>query len=93
LQAWLVKCEQMNALLSGKAHLNCIEPNLKLKLKMKERGNCEFLVSISSDTPYHEHTFLFEIDQSYLTLITQSLKALLAAYPLKATYDKHSNTC
>jgi len=83
LQQWLVECKQVYTTLSGEAHLRCMEPNIDVKIQMKERGACELLVSLTNDHLYEQHSFCFEIDQSYLPKLIENLETVLYSYPLK----------
>jgi len=83
LQKWLIECKQIYATLSGEAHLKCMEPNLDVKIKMEIRGRCKFFIFLSNDPLIEKHSFIFELDQSYLPPLIQSLEALLHSYPLK----------
>jgi hypothetical protein len=83
LQKWLVECKQVYASLSGEAHLSCMEPNLDVKIKMENRGQCELSVSLTPNPLNQQHSFIFELDQSYLPLLIQNLESILQAYPLK----------
>jgi len=83
LQKWLTECKQIYAALSGEAHLSCMEPNMDVKIKMESRGRCKFFVSLSNDPLIEKHSFIFELDQSYLPPFIQSLETLLHSYPLK----------
>lgn len=77
------ECQQIYASLSGEAHLQCMEPNLGLKITMKNLGRCELSVFITPDHLLQEHNFTFEIDQSYLSPFVKNLEFILDAYPLK----------
>jgi len=79
----LSECKQVYATLSGEAHLACMEPNLDLKITMKALGNCELSVFLTPDHLYQEHSFTFDLDQSYLPPLIKQLECLLKAYPLK----------
>lgn len=85
LERWMEQCKQMDALLSGEAHLDCMEPNLNVKLSMKKRGKCALWIRITPDHLFQKHEFINEIDQTYLPPLIQSLEAILFAYPLKGT--------
>jgi len=57
--------------------------NLDLKITMKALGNCELSVFLTPDHLYQEHSFTFDLDQSYLPPLIKQLECLLKAYPLK----------
>ncbi len=83
LDKWLHECKQVHASLSGMAHLSCMEPNIDVKITMDKRGRCELVVCLTPDHLSQEHSFIFELDQSYLPSLIQSLEAILHSYPLK----------
>ncbi len=85
LQEWLDECKQIYTSLSGEAHLNCMEPNIDVKIRMKNRGCCELLVSLAHDPLYETHSFVFDLDQSYLPPLIQNLETLLHSYPLNGS--------
>jgi L-fucose mutarotase/ribose pyranase (RbsD/FucU family) len=88
LQKFLNESKQMYNTLSGKAHLDCMEPNINLKIGMKNRGQCELVVSI---TPYHlyeKHSFIFDLDQTYLPPLISSLEFIINSYPLKGEVER-----
>lgn len=85
LHKLMIECKQIYASLSGEAHLACMEPNLDLKIKMENTGHCELFVSITPDNLYQAHSFIFDLDQSYLPSFIQNLETILHFYPLKST--------
>lgn len=88
LHKLMVECTQAYASLSGEAHLGCMEPNLDLKIAMGSAGHCELLVSITPDHLHQKHSFIFDIDQSYLPPFIQSLELILQFYPVKGSHPK-----
>lgn len=83
LHQLLVECKQIYDTLAGEAKLECMEPNIGLKLKMENAGHCELTVSITPDHLYEEHSFVFDLDQSYLPPFLESLELILHSYPVK----------
>ncbi len=83
LHALMVECKQIYDALSGEARLKCMEPNIGLKIKMENTGYCELTVSITPDHLYQEHSFIFDLDQSYLPPLLKSLERILDSYPIK----------
>ena len=83
LYALMIECKQIYDTLSGEAKLECIEPNIGLKLRMANGGYCELTVSITPDNLYQEHSFIFDLDQSYLPELFNSLERILYVYPIK----------
>ena len=74
---------QMQASLSGTAELNCMEPELNLRLKMSERGQIKMEVTISHDHLAQTHWFKFDVDQSYLPKLIRDCADVLTKYPIK----------
>ncbi len=69
---WLAALEEMNQSLSGEANLVSIEPELCVELQVKELGQISMRVEITPDHMTQEHSFQFEIDQSYLGSVIES---------------------
>lgn len=80
---WHATLEEMNKSLSGEANLVGLEPELCVELKMKELGQISMRVEITPDHMTQEHSFQFEIDQSYLTGLIESCKKVLGKYPVR----------
>ena len=83
LHQWMVDCESMYASLSGEANMECIEPNVSVKLKITKLGQIDMWVYITPDHLYQEHCFKFEIDQSYLPGLIKDLKTIFRSYPTR----------
>jgi len=83
LVRWLVALEEMNQTLSGAADLVSLEPELSVELKITGLGQMQAKVDITPDHLTQEHSFQFELDQSYLESLIASLRSLLAKYPVK----------
>ena len=88
LQKFLNESKQMYNTLSGKAHLDCMEPNINLKIGMKNRGQCELFVSITPDHLYEKHSFIFDLDQTYLPPLISSLEFIINSYPLRGEVER-----
>ena len=84
---WLAALEEMNKSLSGEANLVSLEPELCVELNMKERGQISMRVEITPDHMTQEHTFQFEMDQSYLPSLIGSCRKVLAKYPFTGKPD------
>lgn len=85
LQKLMDECKQILATYSGEAATDCLEPYLNIKITMQALGRCILTVDITPDTLYQEHTFLFDLDQSYLIEFVKSLDRVLCMYELKET--------
>jgi len=67
-----------------KIEINPLEPELLVAIKaIDSLGHLEFTVEITPDHLYQEHTFQFEIDQSYLPALVEQCRELLALYPCR----------
>jgi hypothetical protein len=84
---WLTSLEGMNQSLSGEANLVSLEPELRVELNMKGRGQISMRVEITPDRMTQGHNFQFEIDQSYLTGLIESCRQVLAKYPIRGKPD------
>jgi hypothetical protein len=80
---WAEKCETLYRTLSGEATLVCIEPNLSVHLHIKKRGELAMIVEITPNNATQQHTFHFDIDQSYLPDFINSCRRVLADFPIK----------
>ena len=87
LVRWLSALEIMNHTLSGEADLVSLEPELSVALKMGSLGQIQMTVEITPDQMSQQHSFKFELDQSYLENLIASLRSLLAKYPVKGKPD------
>ncbi|PYS66814.1 MAG: hypothetical protein DMF69_24965, partial [Acidobacteria bacterium] len=87
LIGWLAALEEMNQTLSGAADLVSLEPELSVELKMNGLGQIQAKVEITPDPMTQQHSFEFELDQSYLESLIASLRSLLATYPVKGKVD------
>ena len=87
LVRWLTDLEVMNRTVSGAADLVSLEPELSVELKMNNLGHVRMRVEITPDNMTQEHSFEFEIDQSYLDALISNLRALLEKYPVREKPD------
>ena len=78
-------CERLYETLAGEAELDCMEPELNVKLKAGLSGQIQLEVSITPDNLNEEHIFRQDIDQTYLPQIIAECGSLLAEYPIKGT--------
>jgi hypothetical protein len=83
IKDWADSCEQMYKTLSGEANLNCMEPELSVKMRMHELGHISIEVSLTPDCLTQEHKFKFEVDQSYLPQLVNECRNVLAKYPIQ----------
>ena len=73
----------MSQTLSGEASLDCMEPELSIELRAQGLGHISMKVSITPDHLTQEHTFQFEVDQSYLGDLVDDCRKTLTEYPIK----------
>lgn len=83
LSTWKEDLIRLNETLKGEAELNCIEPYMHANLIMDSSGRISFEVELTPDHLNQEHSFIFDIDQSYLNSIIGQLSVLINKYPLK----------
>jgi hypothetical protein len=69
--------------LSGEANLDCIEPELSVRLRAETPGHISMEVAITPDQLTQQHRLQFEVDQSYLAEMIDGSRRLLAKYPIK----------
>ncbi len=62
--------------------MQCMEPNLSVELEAKKIGHINMTVFITPDHLCEKHTYLFEIDQSYLTKLISDCESVLEEYPI-----------
>jgi hypothetical protein len=79
-------CKRLYETLSGAACLDCMEPELNVKMTAKGSGQIELEVSITPDNLNEKHIFRESIDQSYLPSIIASCEAILAEHPVKSPH-------
>jgi hypothetical protein len=82
LQVFLSEVKSLNLGQRKDAHLPNIEPNLSVDMKVGKRGEISMKVEISPDNLTQKHTFIFEIDLSYLTGLERELKGIFQKFPL-----------
>jgi hypothetical protein len=87
LVRWLAALEEMNQSMSDGADLVSLEPELSVELKMKELGHVRMRVEITPDHMNQEHSFEFELDQTYIPNLINEVREVLAKYPLRGRPD------
>ena len=83
LERWCGEAETLFETLTGKARLDCQEPNLSVLLEAASPGQITMEVSITPDHLTQKHWFRFEIDQSYLPFLIAQCRTIIEAYPLR----------
>lgn len=78
------QCSALNEHLAGRATLDSVEPNLRVRVAIQDRtGHLALRVEITPDQLDQEHTFAFSLDQSYLPGILAQCRRVLASYPVR----------
>jgi hypothetical protein len=84
LADWIASVEQLYRSLSGRARLQCMEPNLALCLEPEGRaGQLGLTVNITPDQVWQDHRFQFGLDQSYLPALLAAGRNLMRRYPVR----------
>ena len=84
---WLADLEQLNRSLSGEANLVPLEPELRVKLAATQLGHILMEVEITPDNVTRQHTFSFELDQSYLEPVIESCRRIVNADAVRGAPD------
>ena len=74
----LSRLEKLHSTLDGSFKIECMEPHLSLEFKAGKTGKIEFIVRLTPDLMNQEHSFKFDIDQSYLP---ETIRQLLGKLP------------
>lgn len=80
LENFYLKCSKIYADLAGVAELNCLEPNLKIRIDMQNLGKLDLHVSLSADHLYENHTYTAELDQTYLLIFMEDVENLISRF-------------
>ena len=71
--------------LKGEAELNCVEPNLHIKLASSgSRGHIESRIELTPDHMLERHEFRETFDQTYLAELLRDLDHVLRKYPIRS---------
>jgi hypothetical protein len=81
LLAWANECQLLLERTNDAAEFPTLEPNLTVEMKLDERGHLETRVEISPDHLTQQHTFLFDLDQSYLPSLISAINKIAARFP------------
>lgn len=80
---WGRAVEKLGANLEGEARLECMEPELAVRLSAKSLGAVEMEVQITPDQLTQDHKFTFSIDQSYLAPLSSQCARLMHTFPIR----------
>ncbi len=79
-EPFVLAIEEMDRSLFGEAELETSGRCLKLRLKIDERGRVTADVGISSNKPFADLKYRFEMDQTYLAPIARDLRRAFLAH-------------
>ncbi len=87
LYAWHKSAVEMYKTLKGHANLECMEPELSIKMKACSLGHMKMEVEITPNHLEQEHKYYFEIDQTYLAKLIKQCDSVLKAYPIRGSNE------
>lgn len=67
----------------GEAILDCMEPELRIEMKVDKVGHIEIRVELSPAPESEGHWFLFAFDQTYLPPLVTQCRDVLRQFPLR----------
>jgi len=73
----------MREKLSGKAILVDLKQHLIVELMSLNLGHIQLKIEITPDHMTQQHSFQFDIDQTYLSPLLAQCRAVLAEYPIR----------
>jgi hypothetical protein len=76
----------------GTASLSCIAPNLNIQLTGNSLGHIQCIVAITADHLSQSHKFTFDVDQTYVDPIIDSVASILKRYPVRRPMDADTRT-
>jgi hypothetical protein len=88
LESFVKELEVLDATLAGEASLQCMEPNLGVTIRSESLGHMTATISITPDHMRQSHSFIFELDQSYLKSVLTGCKSILSRFPPRGTKDR-----
>ena len=84
LMRWAQECESVAKGHIHKAELAPVEPELRVLIRQVDLlGHFTMRVQITADHLTQDHSFQFEIDQTYLAEIERQCKVIFASYPVR----------
>ncbi len=89
IEIWLKETEVMIQKLEGESNLPCMEPNLYIRINMKEKEKAEMLVDITPDNSNKHHNFIFEIEKSVIQKLIDQLNNILKKHPIRGSDNKN----
>lgn len=82
----------LNTTSAGEALLDCMEPNLHVKLRCEARGHVTLKVRITPEHLTQSHEFEFDLDQSYIGPLLNACEHLLSRWPVRFGSQPRSQT-
>lgn len=83
LNRWVEAMRRLHEAAQGEAELDCMEPNLHVKMSLSQLGQLQMIVHLTPDDLTQKHEFMFELDQSYLPALIAGCERVLKEYPLR----------
>jgi hypothetical protein len=77
IQNWIIEIENLQKGTIEKAELKCMEPNLYIRLVPNTQGQIFMHLEISPNRLNQQHTYKFQIDQSYLNNFIWECRGIL----------------
>jgi len=88
VQQLLEGCERLYATLEGAAGLECMEPNLRVKLAMGDKaGHIKVSIALTPEHLTESHQYEDWIDQTFLPPIIAACRRVLDRYPTRGRVD------
>ncbi|WP_281856244.1 WapI family immunity protein [Litoreibacter halocynthiae] len=88
--SFLEQLEAMNTMQRGSARLNCMEPNIDVKISREgSLGGLSVAIDITPDISEQRHQFNSGSDLSYLPKIIQDGRKVLSVFPVKGDQNVH----
>jgi hypothetical protein len=88
LLAWANEFQALLDRTSRTAELPTLEPNLSVEMKLDDLGHVETNVEISPDHLTQQHTFVFELDQSYLPSLIAAINSIATRFPERGVPER-----
>jgi hypothetical protein len=76
-------CEKVFETLEGNATLACMEPYLEVEIRSTGSGHLAVRISITPDHLTQSHSYIDELDQTFLPAIIAGCRSILAKYPIR----------
>ena len=80
---FLKECESLYESLQGEASLDCMEPNLHVRLSARSLGHIDVDVQLTPDNVTEQHSLRVSIDQTHLPAIIEGAKDILSRFPVR----------